>query len=233
MEEENVAVKTNPDAAKGEEVLEGVENKDSIAPENQEDVIDYEAELERLQLEKAKAEEDAENYKKGLLAAKKKLKDAKNADIEEEKPTMSDEIKSMVSNAIKEAITPLTQSFVKPTVDKVLESFSNDPFKRELIKFHYENSIIKSGTSEEAIREDLENALMIADKKVLKKNLKELSISVQNRANMSGQGTGSSSKPDVKKETMTQEQIDSLKKRGFTPEMIEKFKENLQKSKNR
>jgi len=227
MEEQKAtAVETISEAAKEdgvkEEELNAPEVQGEGEPESLEEVIDYEAELEKVKADNAKLEEERNNYKEGLLNLKKKTKSIDEVDIEK-----------LVADSVAKAIQPLQETVIKPSVDRILDSITDNPSKKELIKYHYENSIKQSGTSEQAIREDIENALMIADKKALKRNLEELSLSVKNRANISGQGSGSTAKPDVKKEVLTNEQIDALKKRGFTPDMIKKFEENWLKQKSR
>lgn len=221
MEEKNAALKEGHDGANDTVV----ENNDSIATENQEEVvIDYAKELQDSLQREEKLKEERDNYKKGMLLAKGKLKSEENTDEEAN-------IEDRVQKAVNMAIEPLKQIISKPVIDTIIDSFTDNPDKKQLIKFHYENSIKHTGTTPEAIKEDLENALLIADKKALAKKVKELSLSVANRSTISNNSQGSNSKADFKKEILSDEQIQTLRKRGWDDAKINAFKENLSKKK--
>lgn len=215
MEKENAALKTGQDGAIDNTEL----NNGSSGSENTEEVVDYALELKKALEINEKLAEERDNYKQGMLSAKGKLK-AKDSDEEID-------IATLVQNAVNTAIEPIKQTISKPIVDSIIDSFTTDPDKKALIKFHYENSIKQTGTTQEAIKEDIENALLIADKKVLTKKVKELSLSVANRSSMSTTGQGSGSKPTFEKEILSDEQINTLKKRGWDDEKIKQFKQNL------
>jgi hypothetical protein len=109
----------NADELTVEKAQEVVENDDK-ATVVEETVTLPKAQVDELILAAEKATElatkksaDAENYKKGMLIAKGKLKDNGIDDEEETKPTSKDEIAQMIRDAVKEVLPEV----VKPKVD--------------------------------------------------------------------------------------------------------------------
>lgn len=205
-EEENAGVEElDQDAPTDQEALENDESDGATDSEEDTD-IDYKAELARVTEEK-------ENYKNGMLAAKDKLKN--------KKPSIDpEEIARIVGEAVQKEVQTLTGMFTKNTLETSIASMTSNKAKQDLIRFHYENSIVKTGTDPQSLKNDLENALLIADKKALLKKNQELEVANQNRSQMQNSSQGSSQKQGIEKKFFSDEQLRDLKKRGFTDEMI-------------
>lgn len=130
-----------------------VEVIDSGASAESEDSTDYKALYEQ-------EAEKAENYKKALTQ-KRQLR---NVQVEE--PEEEDD-KPLTRKDLQAALTPV---LAENKVETALQGIK-DPEKRKLVKFYYENRIRQTGTSDDAIRNDLDAALAIADgKRLLKVN---------------------------------------------------------------
>lgn len=205
-----------------DEKPEGVKEEGSQAPGNQEgQVVDHAAELEKLKTER-------DNYKQGMLDAK---------DILKGKGVVTDpeDIAKLVDAKVEERLSIFTTNFAKSTVESTLSEISSSDAEKELIKFHYDNSIIKSGLDPASVKNDLENAKLLANKKTFFKQTKEMEIALQNKANMSSAGQGSSQEGvDIKTDNFfTAAQLLDLKKRGFDDKKIELLKKNMTKAQER
>ncbi len=209
VEEEVQDAPTEQEAALETEESEG-------APDSQEGTVDYEAELKKEQ-------EKTKNYKEGMLIAKKKLKEKSSVDPEE--------IAKMVGDIVAKELGSIKGVLNQNNFETSLTSLTSNPAKQNLVRFHYENSIVKTGDDPQSIKNDLENALLIADKKSLLNNMKELAVSAKNRSQVANSGMGGGSKPDTSKKFFSDEQIANLKKKGFTDKMIEDLKRNVIKKK--
>lgn len=224
MDKTKQEVETNDQTASTDHTE--VENKESEASADQETQIDYKAELEKANLLKQKAEEERDNYKTGLLTLKKKKKEEK---VEEEDVEEED-----IDSKIDKRLGSFESKFVKGAVEAYVSQMTTDPNKRELIKHHYESSIIHSGVDPESIKNDLDNALLIVDKKILLKEKSELATSLHNRQGISRIGNGTSDEKDNDpKPFFTAEQLADLKKRGFDEKKIAMLQKNLKKASGR
>ncbi len=190
------------------------EGSEGAADPEESTEIDYVAAL-------AKAQENAENYKKGMLNAKDELKKKKNIDPEE--------LVKVIGEVFDKKLESFQGVLTKNTFENTLASLTSNKAKQDLIKFHYENSIVKSGTDPQSIANDLENALLIADKKIFIKEKKELAIAANNRSQIGNTGMGGSDKPGSTKKFFTDQQLIDLRKRGFTDQMIENLKKAMMK----
>ena len=119
----------------------GVEEKDNKAPVVEEEMVTIsKSEVEKLTKTAEEAinlasqkSEDAENYKKGMLVAKGKLKE-NGIDDEEVKPKLEQsDIKQMIQDALKEVIPTL----VKPVAE---DDSVNDKTKIEEMRIALSNS---------------------------------------------------------------------------------------------
>jgi len=194
----------------GEDNSTSETNKDSAQ-------VNYEQEFKE-QLEKFERSEQArEGYarRKGL-----------NADDEDEN---ADEIGKKVEEAIQKQLPKLQSSLAADSVEQVLNEIAPTEAERKLIRFHFENSVSPNGT----IRERLENAKLIANKKTIFKTQKEMAIALSNRAGLSPSGTGPSTEGNEVKDTyFSKEQLDALKAKGWDEKKIERLKANLRKQRS-
>lgn len=173
------------------------------------EVVDYKSELEKVTAER-------DNYKQGMLGAKEILKGKGII-------TDPEDIAKIVDEKVREGISLFTSNFSKSTVESTLASLSSTEDEKKLIQFHYENSIVKSGLDPQSVRNDLENAKLLANKKALFKEAQELKIALNNKQGISTAPHGSSQADPTDKNPdsfFSKEQIDTLKKKGWSDEKI-------------
>jgi hypothetical protein len=157
-------------------------NEDVKSEEQDKQEFDYEAELDRVK-------QVAQNYKEGMMSAKAKLKELKEQEEEEgetEENTqaqadLEDVIEELDKRAIKREQERIGQQAVA-YIDDELSNLTDNKKEQELIKFYYENRINKSGSDKASVKEDLEMARLLANRKRLEKDnsaLKEILINKQ------------------------------------------------------
>ena len=215
-----------PDASQ-----EGVEN-DSQAPVD----IDYEAELKAALAREAIVMSERDNYKHGLLMDKGKIpNDGTLNEIKEQakgnETLGSDEIRDIIRKTVLETASTLVQ---KPTLDAMLQTLSDNPQERDLIKYHYEHSIVKGGLDESSVRSDLDKAYAIANGKKLRKTVSEMKVALDNRSQISNMPSGGSqdTTKEIKNSPWTKDQIEEMKKRGVNPDKVwQNYQKNLNKNK--
>lgn len=175
---------------------------------------DYDAEF----LAAVEAQERAERNRQGYEQRKGKT----------EEPQLSQEqIDAMVASAVQKALPQMQSALTQDTVESVLNELSEgNEAKKKLIRFHFENSVGQFGT----IRERLENAALIADKKKILKTQSELTVALQNRQGLSNSGMGTSTDgPEVQDTFFSKDQIAALKAKGWDDAKIQRLKENMRK----
>lgn len=196
-----------------DETIETVEDTVEETQETPTDEVtdtdfDYDAELEALNEQKRKNFEGAK------------------ARVEKKKELPVDEI---IKKAVNEAKQEFISQFTKDAIEDELAKIEN-PKERELVKHHYENSIVRSGTSREATRADIEKARAIANYSSLKKRSSEELLSKETKESV-GVGTGfggSMSTKPVKEDYekfLTPTDLAFGKKRGWSKEMYKRLAE--------
>ena len=198
---------SNEEPSKEEKPLEKQEeSKGEDKPES----IDYEAELEKVK-------EERENYKQGMLSAKSKLKENK------ETPKVDvDEITKQVADQVKQQIDSHLVADRADFLEDTLEGVSNSPKEKELIKYHYENTINKSGYTKSAIANDLANAKILANKSKLIEENDELRRALLAKASVSNVGVGSTYRRQEEKSEVDLSDADKafLSKRKIDPKRV-------------
>jgi hypothetical protein len=180
-------------------------------------------ELLRLEQERREqAEADRDNYKEGLLSRKRQEKVAR---VEGDTTDEDDRITS----AVQKALEPVVSALAVNKVDQILASMVADPSKREYVKSLYQSRIQRTGTSEDAIRLDLEVALTLADASRKTKEVEELKRMNGNKTYIppTGGGSGSADRGVAQKpHKWTPEQEASLESRARANGIadIEKYK---------
>ncbi len=185
---------------------QGVEEKDQLAPADQEDVDNqnsgsgdqdkanptadfYKSELEKVQAERDRLAAERENYKQGMLAAKKREKQiSSGSDEGDSEDARLDE--SKILDRIDEKFAVLERDTVATNVASVLASISSDSDERKLILHHYQNSIQRSGISPEAILADLETAKFLANRRRKERDSQEIERIAVNKTTVSGTSAG-------------------------------------------
>ncbi len=183
-----------------------------------EEVVDYDKELQE-QVEKfEKKEQNRDGYAKRKAETKE----------EPEEPTDIDsQVEAAIAKALPKILPTLQSSLAEDAVETALNDLSGgNEAKKKLIKFHFENSVSPNGT----IRERMENALLIADKKAILKKQSELALALKNRAGLGASGMGASTEGQtVPDNVLSADQLRDLKAKGWNDKKIERFKENLRR----
>lgn len=165
----------------------GVEEQESVSSADSEDDTDWKAEAERLEAELGQTAEERDNYKIALdqkRQLRKERQKAEESDNDDTRPATVADVARIVDS--KEAAK---------SVDAVLADLVKDPNKRAVVKLNYENRVRQTGTSDAAIRADIDTAIDVTEAKKLRKTNSELA-----RANREGRTTpmnGSSSDRDT------------------------------------
>lgn len=150
--------------------------EDDVESEVDDEDIDYKAELEKVK-------SDSENYKEGMLTKKIENKDLKQEN-EELKQRLEEVENSDVRDVVKEELNHTKLS-------EMLSSISNED-ERELVQYHYENSIKKSGQ----IDNDFHRARVLANAKKIERDNKELRQAMISKSTQSNASIGNNqSKP--------------------------------------
>jgi hypothetical protein len=189
---------------------------------DQAETIDYDKEL----ADAVEKFETKEHNEKGYAQRK-----AKAEESVDETQAQLDDMEARVTAAIEKTlpkfIPKLQATLVEDNVETILGQLApGNEAKQKLIRFHFENSVGLNGS----LRERLENALLIADKKTILKTHKEMAVALQNRQGLSTTGQGSSTEGvEVKDSLLSKEQINDLKARGWDDKKIQRFKDNLRK----
>lgn len=210
-----------------EKTVETTTEPDSKAEENKDTdtQIDYDKEFEEEVNKFETAEKNREGYQK-----RKGAKETTEEEVDKTETKLledEDKVEELVAKAIKKQLPKLQSSLVEDTVENALNELSQgNEAKKKLIRFHFENSVAPNGT----IRERMENALLIAEKKTIFKTQKEMAVALKNRQGLSSSGLGTSTEGvEVKDNYFSKEQLASLKARGWDDKKIERLKANLQK----
>jgi len=168
--------------------------------------IDYEAELVKERERRVKAEEKIVEMKRGSKKPQE--------DDEDEDDLINRKIDERVNLALKENSTD--------AVEGELQDITDNDKERELIKFHYENSIRQSGYTKAAIRQDLERAKLLANESKLRKENSELKEALKAKAAVGKGSSGNNQiKPEVEEDhKFSKADLEFMKKRGLTKEEV-------------
>jgi hypothetical protein len=198
-------VEETTDVEETEEILneELEETTDSVEDDvvAEDDQIDYDSELEALK----------ENRAKNFENAKKRV-EAKGKNVDKE---------ALIAEIKNELISDLQRD----VIEEELSSISNDK-KRELVKYHFEHSIVKSGSSRQSVREDMAKAVAIVEASVNAKRKSENLIAKNAKETVTtGSPTGgrpsTTAKEDLKR-YLSPADLAFCEKRGWTKEMFER-----------
>lgn len=177
-------------------------NDDARAPEDQQDGTDWEAIAK-------KAIEDRDNYKTALTQKrglrKKPQVSEEEADEEDDddKPLTRREMREM----LQEEVIPVV---AQGKVDTALTSMVKDPAKRKLVKLYYDTRIRQTGTSDDAIRSDVQAAIAIADSHKLRNASAEIDRVHNTERALPANGSGSDRGLPMKEHGFSKEQVAQL-----------------------
>lgn len=163
-----------PQADAGVEEVLGAEDTTVVENESgatltDEDNTDWKAIAE-------KERERAENYKKAFTQKREFVKAgaASASEEDDDKPLTRKDIQ----NLLREEVVPLVTTSKE---DSLLSSKITDPAKRAYVKQLLETRVVRTGTSEQDILEDIDAALAIADSKKKDRTIAELARAADNR----------------------------------------------------
>jgi len=154
-----------------DEVKEEVTETSNVTEEESHDIEDdvkneenpYKAELETLQ-EKLERERETRKYEREKRKEyQKKLEDV-SSDV-----SMGADIESKIASILDEKLNPILQKVDQDKLDAEVSKVTTDPHKAELVKYHLENSVRRTGS----LQEDLKKAEILADSVAYRKNIEE------------------------------------------------------------
>lgn len=192
----------------------GLKKQDDEKTSNDEKVSDedyYKEELDRLQKER-------DNYKQGLLNAKEKLKERKeNENIVDE--DLEERLAKRIEETVLQAQSKWQLDRIQDDITNTIKDYSNNDDESQLIKYHYENTIKQSGTSKQAIDEDVKIAKLLANRKKLELENEELAIALRAKTTVNKERSASGQKMNRDNYDMKFSDADLalLKRRGISP----------------
>lgn len=199
MEQSNAGV----DSEMGADLDLGVEEGDSVSSAESEDNTDWKAIAE-------KAQQEADNYKTALQQKRQLRTRAPESIVEpdeneqdDNRPVTVGEMRQM----LQEEVLPVVAS---NKVDAALTSMVSDPEKRKLVKLYYDTRIRQTGTSDDAIRSDIQAAISIADGQKLRKASAEIDRANNNSRALPTGGSSADRGLPSKDHAFSKEQVAQL-----------------------
>lgn len=162
MPNENEGVETTTEEVEPKAPSEEVETDVQSASTER----DYRKELEEEQAKRALVEKERDNYRTATLITKRKLrkKEVEPVDdediLEEEFENQTENQADVIADRVLQKIAPAISQNV---VEQEIANYTQNPDKSSFIKFHYDNSIVKTGMDTASIRADVQKAIAIAD----------------------------------------------------------------------
>lgn len=206
-----------------DETNEGVETNDPTAPEGEanESEIDYKAELERIKALVEVKDNRLNKAEHKIVELKKELGESDEDDTSDDDPYG---VQDIVKREVERITSSLKQDMVGDVIDEELNRLSDSQDERELIKYHYNNTIKSTGVSRKSIQEDLRSAYLLANQKKFLKENEELKAAIKSQATKSKGGNDSNQKPLKAEESkgikLSAADIAFCKKRGIDPKTI-------------
>lgn len=165
----------------------------------------------------------AENYKTALQQ-KRQLRNhvptpEPVVEDEEDKPLTRKDIEDIIASKV----VPLVSTSKE---DSLLSQKVADPAKREYVKQLLATRIVRTGTSDEDIQADIDDAIAMADRKKTEKTIAELKRAANNKPQAPSAGSSSETTHEQKQYKWTPEQAAALDKKaemlGVDPEKFKK-----------
>lgn len=172
-------------------------------------VVDYKSETVKLQ----------EQLKKAEFTIVKLRQDR------EGKSTIdADAVREVATQVATQEMEKFKADATKDLFEVELENLSTNPDERELIRLNYEKKIVKSGFNKDAIRSDLMDAKILANRPKYEKNLNELRQTIMSKAGtVTGSTTGQAMGTDDSAKLSPVEEAfvkSTAKGRGVTEESV-------------
>lgn len=191
--------------------------KQNSTVETKEPEVDYDKELQ-AEVEKF---ETAEKNREGYALRKAKTEG------EEEPTDIEAQVAAALAKELPKIVPKLQSTLAEDTMEILLNEFSGgNEAKKKLLRFNFENKVSAAGT----MRERMENAALITDKKAIQKKQTEMATALQNRAGLGASGLGSSTEGQIVPDNiLSADQLADLKARGWDDKKITAFKKNLRR----
>ncbi|MBD3207730.1 hypothetical protein GF319_15480 [Candidatus Bathyarchaeota archaeon] len=228
-EDETSTQETSPDSQEENKKNEGdsnIKGDDVKKPEEsskkaeekepkKEPQIDYAAELEKAQKTIEKANKKIVHLEKG------------KKDEDEDEDYLEDDDKR-IQKIVDKSVDRYILSQREEDIDRIATSMANSDAERELILFHYNNSINKTGFRRIDIGQDMQKAKALANIRTVESENRELKESLSSKNSTSNTGVGSNhSAPQEPEEEpqLSEEDKKFLRSRGIDPKTYKSSKE--------
>lgn len=157
-------------------------------------LVDYKAELEKEKALRIGKEKQLEKAEHTIISLKKKKEvvEADGSDVVEDTVDV-DEIMKQAKEAGRVEAEKVRVDMAENTIETVLGGISNSE-ERELTKFHYENTIRKTGFNPNDVARDIANARALANRPKVEAQERELKRALESKeTKSSGYATGEAS----------------------------------------
>lgn len=161
---------TELDDDQSDESQEQIESEEDEQSED-EGEVDYKSELERLQGEIAQKNERIAKQDKKIIKLKQRSKDDEQDEEEEEDED------TRIQKKVEEQMT----SFVEDTIEEEIEKVASNEDEKKLIRWYFDNRIVKDGWSKKAIVDYVSDAKALANKGKLATKSKMLDKSAKSK----------------------------------------------------
>lgn len=206
----------------GQEIESGTPQNEEAQDNVAESGIDYKAELEKERKRREKAE----------FALYKKNTEGKRSAAPE---WDEDELEAKIEEKIEARVSAIRSSQVGEIIDDELLASAKTDEERELVKFHYENSIVQSGSSRTAIREDLRKAKLLANSSKYERENAEMAETMKAKNALGNTSGGTNQARPAYSEDLskkfTEYEWKFMQDRGWTEEMIKSTADAKKRSK--
>jgi len=185
--------------------------------------IDYKAELEEAKRKNEKIEKQLDQAEYNIEKLKKDKKEISDNWSFEDEETSKEDIRSVIKEELKSFKNDISSDFI----DDVINNITDNQSERDLIKYHYENSIKQSGFDKNSIKNDIRKAFAISNEKRILQKTEELKAALKSKNTISSGNSESSASSGIEKsdypDKLSDKDIAFLKSQGITPEKYNKI----------
>ena len=156
---------------------------------NKEGGVDYKAELERVTKQLGKAEHKIEE-------TRKKGEGSDDGGGKVDKDQVEKLASERAAQIAKEQIDKFSTGLVEDVVEEGIGALATNADEATLIKFHYDNTIQKSGLTRSQIMNDLRRCKLLANESVIANANTELAAALRSEQGKNKQGMASGERKD-------------------------------------
>ena len=152
--------------------------------------VDFKAELEKEKARIAKAEHT-------IVDLKNKLKDKEGNDVDI--VALEESLREKLAKEQEAKFEQFKVEQAKSSIDTEIAKLTSNPDEQALIKFNYENRIVRSGFDPKSIADDISNAYVLSNKPRMEKTIEELrQKALSNMTRKTGDAAPSDPTPNAK-----------------------------------